>query len=378
MASAAQVVFIVNPTLDIGGVERKIADIAQYLSANKEFQDHVVYLVLGRVHSLGASPSVFLDGINHSKVKILTKQQSKLYGNLIPFPLYLLWKILTLHPATILAFSRRVIIFSLLLKHLFWWRKIRLVAGSDTLVSYAIRAHIPNRLERYLVSGLVALLYPRSDLVIVPSDTAKRDLVQNFRVSERKIAVNKNWVFTPAFRSDASPARYNLIYVGRYDPVKNLSLFVKIIAQVRQTLPSVSACMVGEGEDMEAVVNLVQQYGLVSAISFVGIQRDVSHYLSISKVFCLTSRYEGLPIAALEAMAHSLPVVTTGYPGADELVQEGKTGFICPNTAEYATTITRLLRDERLRAQMGEYAREFVRTQHGEKNLENFVRLFME
>ena len=268
--------------------------------------------------------------------------------------------------------------FSLLLKHLFWWRKIRLVAGSDTLVSYAIRAYVPNRLERHLVSGLVALLYPRSDIVIVPSDTAKRDLVQNFCVSEQKISVNKNWVFAPTCRKGDTPARYDLIYVGRFDRVKNLSLFVEIIAQVRQTLPTVSVCMVGGGIDMDTVSDLAQEYGLRSTISFVGIQRDVSHYLSRSKVFCLTSRYEGLPIAALEAMAHGLPVITTRYPGADELVQEGKTGYICANSSEYAATITRLLRDENLRARMGEYAREFVRTQHGEKNLEKYVRLFME
>jgi glycosyltransferase involved in cell wall biosynthesis len=377
MVRPAQVVFIVNPSLEIGGVERKIADIAQYLSSNPEFQDRMVYLVLGRVRSLGNDTDIFFDVVNHSKIKILTKHQFKLGGDLIPFPVFLLWKIFTLHPATILAFSRRVVLFSLMLKHLFWWRKIRLVAGSDTLVSYAIRAYVPNRLERHLVTGLVALLYPRSDVVIVPSDTARRDLVQNFRVSEQRIVVNKNWVCATTCRKGDTPARFDLIYVGRFDRVKNLSLFVEIIALVRQTLPTVSACMVGGGMDMDTVKHLAQEYSLMSTISFVGFQRDVSHYLSMSKVFCLTSRYEGLPIAALEAMAHGLPVVTTGYPGADELVQDGKTGYVCANSAEYAAAITRLLGDENLRSRMGECAREFVRMHHGEKNLGKYVRLFM-
>ncbi len=129
---------------------------------------------------------------------------------------------------------------------------------------------------------------------------------------------------------------------------------------------------------MDPVLSLAQQYDLIPAISFVGVQQDVSQYLSLSKVFCLTSRYEGLPIAALEAMAHGLPVVTTGYPGADELVQESKTGYICMNRAEYVSRVIRLLEDEGLRSRMGERAREYVRMYHGEENLEKFVRLFME
>ena len=76
-ARTAQVVFIVNPSLEIGGVERKIADIAQYLSANQEFQDRVVYLVLGKVRAIGDDTDTFFDAIDHSKIKILSKHQFK-------------------------------------------------------------------------------------------------------------------------------------------------------------------------------------------------------------------------------------------------------------------------------------------------------------
>ena len=95
-------------------------------------------------------------------------------------------------------------------------------------------------------------------------------------------------------------------------------------------------------------------------------------------MFCLTSLYEGLPVAALEAMAHGLPVITTAYSGAEELVQNRKTGYICTDKQEYVACIIRLLCDDKQRTKVGRQARAYVRKHHGEENLKRFVGLLIE
>jgi glycosyltransferase involved in cell wall biosynthesis len=237
-------------------------------------------------------------------------------------------------------------------------------------------AQVPNRLTRWLVGNLMRFCYSRADAILAPSEAARSDLAQSFGVPAHRVIVNRNWVrCKPTVGNTAK--LFDLIYVGRVDPVKNLTLLVKIIGQVRGVLPTLRACVVGGGDDLDNVSRLAEQCGLDSTIAFPGFRRDVGEYLAASRVFCLTSHYEGLSIAALEAMAQGLPVITTAYPGAEELVQDGLTGYICATEEEYVARAVRLLTSEEQRREMGERARLSVTASHGAQSLNEFVRLLL-
>ena len=72
-------------------------------------------------------------------------------------------------------------------------------------------------------------------------------------------------------------------------------------------------------------------------------------------MFCLPSTYEGFPLAILEAMAAGLPVVATAVAGIPEAVEDGRTGLLVPpeDPAALSAALLRLLRDPRLRGEMG-------------------------
>ena len=190
----------------------------------------------------------------------------------------------------------------------------------------------------------------------------------------------------PAFGGIASPAAraasvpddgFDLIYVGRLAPVKNLSLLVEILRDLREIRPSARAVIVGGGPGLADLERQRARLGLANHLVLPGWQQDVTPWLRASQLFCLTSHHEGLPIAALEAMSLGLPVISTRYPGAEELVQDGETGFLCRNGNEFVDRVVLCLTRDSLRSEIGQRARAWVAAQHGPDDLRRFVRLIV-
>src|SRR5262249_32468661 len=87
---------------------------------------------------------------------------------------------------------------------------------------------------------------------------------------------------------------------------------------------------VGDGPEEQAIRQRVADLGLSERVSLLGVRRDVPQLLAAADVFVLASEREGLPIAALEAMAAGKPVVATAVGDLPRLVQDGRTGRIVP------------------------------------------------
>lgn len=369
-------VLIINPTLRVGGVERKIADMAHYLAQHDDPRRRIV-LFLEQGRSQDAHENVFFDLVQESPFQIHVKPAAPV----VPFLVYLLYQVLKQKPDVILAFSRRPSILALTIRRLLWWRKLRVIVGNDSIASQALALYVPHPLMRRALAAQMRWLYPSATLFLVPSETSRLDLMEHFRVPTDKIRVFKNWTHSelkkPGFgdKERRLPKHYDLIYVGRVDAVKRLTRLVRIIALVRKELPALRVVVVGDGNDMANAKRASLDAGLAEIIAFVGFQADIGGYLAQSKIFCLTSQFEGLPMAALEAMAYALPVVTLAYAGAHELVQSGHTGYICASEEAFCTALVRLLTDEALRADMGNQAQAYVRREHGEQVLAEYVNL---
>ena len=86
-----------------------------------------------------------------------------------------------------------------------------------------------------------------------------------------------------------------------------------------------------------------------------GWQQDegVSDYLEKSDIFVLLSDWEGLPFSIFDAITHSLPVVIWNFPGAQDLLMNGKTGYVCTSMKELETNIQSLILSAELRSKIG-------------------------
>lgn len=151
------------------------------------------------------------------------------------------------------------------------------------------------------------------------------------------------------------PAAKVVGWVGRLHPVKDLPVLVQAVA----SLGDWWLLLVGEGDEDRTVERVAIETGMSDRLVMAGVLADVRPALAACDVFCLTSRWEGLPAAVMEAMAAGKPVVVSNVGGVGELVTDGTDGFLVePGDVDgFAAAILRAHQEP----QMGVNARETVR-----------------
>jgi glycosyltransferase involved in cell wall biosynthesis len=152
--------------------------------------------------------------------------------------------------------------------------------------------------------------------------------------------------------------RVVVIFMGGLSSPKVPELFVRVAKRVVDQYPDVRFVMVGDGELHGSVESIRHQLGLDDMVLLAGHQFNVPRWLSASSIFLMTSSFEGMPNALMEAMAVGLPSVVTKVGGCAELVSEGETGYIVPVGDELALAdrVIRLVSDANLRQSMGSKA----------------------
>jgi glycosyltransferase involved in cell wall biosynthesis len=165
-----------------------------------------------------------------------------------------------------------------------------------------------------------------------------------------------------------------VVAVAGFRPEKNLSLLIEAFSGLLEVYP-VHLLLVGSGEEEQSLRQLVAQRGQTHRIHFLGVRADIADILNAADIFALSSRWEGTPMAILEAMASGLPVVSTAVGGVPELVDDGRTGLLTPPEDANAlrAALQTLTEQPALRAQMGEWARQKVKAQF---NIRQTVRMY--
>ena len=116
--------------------------------------------------------------------------------------------------------------------------------------------------------------------------------------------------------------------VMRFCPEKAPDIFIKVAAEVIKTKPDSLFILVGDGPLREQTEDLIDSMGLNDNIILLGSRKDVAGILPAFDVFLITSRTEGLPRALLESLAAGIPVVSTNVGGINELICDGRNGFL--------------------------------------------------
>ncbi len=136
--------------------------------------------------------------------------------------------------------------------------------------------------------------------------------------------------------------------------------FVEAAAAARARNPAMRFFVAGDGELKPAVEARIRALGLEGAVSLLGWRRDVADLLHAMDLFLLTSVFEGLPRAVLQAMAAGVPVVATAVDGTPEVVRDGVTGDLVPagDPLAAADRLVALAADPERRARYAARARE--------------------
>jgi glycosyltransferase involved in cell wall biosynthesis len=143
--------------------------------------------------------------------------------------------------------------------------------------------------------------------------------------------------------------------VANFKAAKDHATLLRAAVQVRQAVPSVRFVLVGQGPLEAETRRLAGQLGLDETVVFAGFRTDAARLMDAFDAFALSSTYEGLPIALIEAMAAGCPAVATRVGGVPEVVADGVHGVLVPprDPAALAAGLVRLLGDHSLRSGMG-------------------------
>jgi glycosyltransferase involved in cell wall biosynthesis len=143
--------------------------------------------------------------------------------------------------------------------------------------------------------------------------------------------------------------------LARIAQQKGFDLLVRALA----SLDGVTAVVVGDGPERSEVEALAMKLGVSERLLITGWQGDARSYLSTFDVYCLPSRFEGFPLAVVEAMLAGLPIVASDVGSVSEAIRDGETGLLVPpdDPTALAGAIRRLLEDRQLAARLGECAR---------------------
>ncbi|CAN5440445.1 N-acetyl-alpha-D-glucosaminyl L-malate synthase BshA [soil metagenome] len=182
---------------------------------------------------------------------------------------------------------------------------------------------------------IIKFALERSDVVTAVSGFLQEKTRQNFN-AETPITVIPNFVDTKLYkRVECTKLQqqlhiedeFVLMHVSNFRPVKRVQDCVRILEEVRKTVPA-KLVFVGDGPERSDAERLVRELGLWDHVKFLGKQSALPEILSIADIFLLPSQSESFGLSALEAMSCEVPVIATNIGGVPEVVGHGECGYI--------------------------------------------------
>lgn len=174
-----------------------------------------------------------------------------------------------------------------------------------------------------------------SDAITAVSQNLRDETFKHFDI-KKEIEVIVNFVDVSrfsrkpidAFKKVIAPnGERVLLHASNFRKIKRVQDVVKIFSEVTKQIPS-KLLFVGDGPERSTAEDLARELGVCDEVRFVGKQEQMEDILAIADLFLLTSEYESFGLAALEAMAAGVPVVSTNAGGLGEINIPGETGYL--------------------------------------------------
>jgi len=182
---------------------------------------------------------------------------------------------------------------------------------------------------------VISFAINKSDAVTAVSQSLKNDTYKLFGIN-RDIEVIPNFLNLEGIsklkndelrREFAQPNEKLLVHISNFRPVKRIPDVIETFNRVRKEIPA-KLIMVGDGPDRNAAEQKCRELDLCDKITFLGNVKNPMEFLAIGDLFLLPSDSESFGLAALEAMACGLPVVSTNTGGLPEVNRHGVTGMM--------------------------------------------------
>jgi glycosyltransferase involved in cell wall biosynthesis len=202
----------------------------------------------------------------------------------------------------------------------------------------------------------------RHERIVTVSDSIRDYVVRDVGIAADKVTTIYNGIPDTPLRA-VERNGHTFLSVGRLADVKNHAMMLRAFALLRERRPQAQLQIAGDGPERGRLEDLARELGLGDSVRFLGFRNNVADLLAGADVFLMSSRYEGISIALLEAMSCRLAVVATRVGGVPETVQHDHSGLLVPDDdhAAMAEAMQQLMDSEPLRQRLGAAGQELQR-----------------
>jgi GalNAc-alpha-(1->4)-GalNAc-alpha-(1->3)-diNAcBac-PP-undecaprenol alpha-1,4-N-acetyl-D-galactosaminyltransferase len=353
---------LVIPSLQAGGMERVMSQLAEYFVTKN---DTVIHLVL-----YGITREIFYpvpDSIIIHKPSFVFNNKFRFYFTLKTL-LFLRRKMKEINPESILSFGE------------YWNNFVLLSSLGLKYPVYVSDRSQPDKSLGIFHDTLRKFLYRKAKGLIFQTEKAKEIFQSNNRHSN--IAVIGNPIRSFDCVRSGSEKKKNVLMVGRLIKTKHQDKLIEMFAKVSP--PDWNLILVGydhlKQENMENLKEMARNLNVEQRVVFMGKMDNVEKIYCTSSVFAFTSSSEGFPNVIGEAMAAGLPVIAYDcIAGPSEMIIDGKNGFLVPlfDNSQFEEKLAKLMDDEGLRETLGYNARESIKKFSSEKVCETFYKFIL-
>lgn len=332
---------IINPSLNCGGSERVISQLANYW-AKKGYRVTIITTDRGEKPYFVLNDKVqriaILKGMTTSRFLSLPRKFLSI--------IKLRQKLIEVKPDIVYAFQEKTIIYSLIS-----------LLGVGFIKVAAIRNHPEYKKLPLLYSVLRSLLYMRANTIVVQTEGIKNWFAnkgyQKLKVIPNPITLSEN--------IGESAKKNTIVACGRLVPQKGFDKLLEVFADLKEEMPDWTVQIIGDGPELNNLFEKATDLGIKDKVTFLGYQENPSSFYSKAGVFSFTSDYEGFPNALCEAMVAGMAVVSYDCPsGPSDLILDGENGFLVPlgDVDLYRARLRQVMIDVDLRLK---FSREAVR-----------------
>ncbi len=225
------------------------------------------------------------------------------------------------------------------------------------------------------VDLLTNLLYPKAKAVVFQTKRAA-GYFEKIRISN--CAIIPNPITVHARRAGVTPGR--IVTAGRLAPQKNHKMLLEAFSRICADFPEANLTIYGDGPLQEETSAFIRKMKLEERVQLPGGVKDIHERIKDAQVFVLSSDYEGLSNALLEAMMLGIPCVSTNCAGSDEYIEDGVNGFLTPvgDTDAFAQAMRKLLENPEQAEAMARRGMETASCLEQSRILERWYRIIAE
>lgn len=243
--------------------------------------------------------------------------------------------------------------------------------------------HVSNPLfnRNSIYSKVFNIIFKRVEKIIWVSESALNKYYYKDNIINKSIVlyniIDTNYISEMLKEYDVNKI-YDLIFLGRLSEQKNPEKLIEIIELLKRKQENIKVAIVGDGEKQKIIKSMIDIKHLNKNIDLYGFQANPYPILNNSKILIMTSKWEGMPMVALEAQSFGKVIISTPVDGMKKIIQNDVNGFLSEENSEIVDKIIEYLEEEKYNKMSKNVKSNFTKINNEKKYFEKIHNIYID